>query len=240
MADVAKLTARHMQSALRALGDDAIAEHSARFFKSGKGQYGEGDRFLGIRVPVIRKRAREFRKAPLRSIVALLRSKYHEERLLAVLMLVDKYQQGDEARKQQVFDLYLSHRAQVNNWDLVDSSAHLIVGPQLREGDRGLLDELAGSDNLWDRRIAMMATYHYIRNREFTDAVRIAELLLQDEHSLIHKAVGWMLREIGNRDLAVEERFLKRHYRSMPRTMLRYAIERFPEARRKAYLHGKV
>ena len=229
-----------MQAALRALGDAAIAEHSAGFFKSGRGQYGEGDRFLGIRVPVIRRQVRKFRDAPLRSVVALLRSKYHEERLLAVLLLVEKYRVGDAAAKQRVFDEYLLHRSHVNNWDLVDSSAHLIVGPQLQDDDRDLLYELAGSGSLWDRRIAMMATFHYIRNGDFADALQIAELLLGDEHDLIHKSVGWMLREIGKRDRAVEEQFLERHYRSMPRTMLRYAIEKFPEARRRAYLHGKV
>ncbi len=229
-----------MRDMLRSLGDAAIAEHSARFFKTGKGEYGEGDRFLGIRVPVIRKQVRIFRDAPLRSVVALLRSKFHEERLLAVLLLVDKYRRGDAAQKQRIFDLYLEHRAQVNNWDLVDSSAHLIVGPQLESGDRVLLYELAESDDLWDRRIAMMATYHYIRNDEFADALRLAAKLRDDEQDLIHKAVGWMLREIGNRDQAAEERFLERHYRRMPRTMLRYAIEKFPETRRRAYLDGTV
>ncbi|MDJ0749738.1 MAG: DNA alkylation repair protein [Woeseiaceae bacterium] len=230
-----------MKSVLRALGSAEIAEHSAGFFKSGKGEYGEGDRFLGIRVPMIRKQVTGFRDAPLRSVLALLRSQFHEERLLAVLLLVEKYRRGDAGTKQRVFDSYLSHRSFVNNWDLVDSSAHLIVGPQLQEdGDRRLLCELAGSESLWDRRIAMMATFHYIRNKDFTDALQIAELLLNDEHDLIHKSVGWMLREIGKRDRAVEERFLERHYHSMPRTMLRYAIEKFPAARRKAYLHGKI
>ncbi|MDJ0795176.1 MAG: DNA alkylation repair protein [Woeseiaceae bacterium] len=237
---MAQLTAKYMRDMLRSLGDAAIAEHSARFFKTGKGEYGEGDRFLGIRVPVIRKQVRIFRDAPLRSVVALLRSKFHEERLLAVLLLVDKYRRGDAAQKQRIFDLYLEHRAQVNNWDLVDSSAHLIVGPQLESGDRVLLYELAESDDLWDRRIAMMATYHYIRNDEFADALRLAAKLRDDEQDLIHKAVGWMLREIGNRDQAAEERFLERHYRRMPRTMLRYAIEKFPETRRRAYLDGTV
>ncbi len=238
--EVAKLTAGHMQNAMRALGDAAIAEHSAGFFKSGKGQYGEGDRFLGIRVPVVRKQVRKFRDAPLRSVIALLRSGFHEERLLAVLLMVENYRRGDAATKQYVFEQYLAHRKQVNNWDLVDSSAHLIVGPYLESRDRGLLYELARSQNLWDRRIAMMATFHYIRNQDFTDALEIAGILRDDEHDLIHKAVGWMLREIGNRDRAAEERFLKRHYRKMPRTMLRYAIEKFPEARRQAYLHGTV
>ena len=229
-----------MRAALRQLGDEKIAEHSAGFFKTGKGEYGEGDQFLGIRVPVIRQQVRRFRDAPERSVLAMLKSKYHEERLLAVLLLVDRYRRGDAATRQRVFEAYLANREQINNWDLVDSSAHLIVGPQLEDGDRGLLYELATADRIWDRRIAMMATYHYIRNDDYEDALKIATLLRDDQHDLIHKVVGWMLREIGKRDRDKEERFLQRHYRKMPRTMLRYAIEKLPEARRKAYLNGEV
>ncbi len=237
---MAGVTAREMRAALRQLGDEKIAEHSAGFFKTGKGEYGEGDRFLGIRVPVIRQQVRRFRDAPERAVLAILRSKYHEERLLAVLLLVDRYGRGDSATRQRVFDAYLANREQINNWDLVDSSAHLIVGPQLENRDRGLLYELATADRIWDRRIAMMATYHYIRNDDYEDALQIATLLRDDQHDLIHKVVGWMLREIGKRDRDKEERFLQRHYRKMPRTMLRYAIEKLPEARRKAYLNGEV
>jgi len=229
-----------MREALQALGDEKIAKHSAGFFKTAKGGYGEGDRFLGIRVPVIRQQVRRFRDAPERAVLAMLKSAFHEERLLAVLLLVDRYGRGDDVTRKGVFDSYMAHREHVNNWDLVDSSAHLIVGPQLEAGDRGLLYELARSDRIWDRRIAMMATYHYIRNEDFDDALRIAERLRDDEHDLIHKVVGWMLREIGKRDRDKAERFLQRHYRKMPRTMLRYAIERFPEPRRKAYLNGKI
>ncbi len=237
---MAGVTAREMRAALRQLGDEKIAEHSAGFFKTGKGEYGEGDRFLGIRVPVIRQQVRRFRDAPERAVLAILKSKYHEERLLAVLLLVDRYGRGDAATRQRVFDAYLANREQINNWDLVDSSAHLIVGPQLENRDRGLLYELATADRIWDRRIAMMATYHYIRNDDYEDALQIATLLRDDQHDLIHKVVGWMLREIGKRDRDKEERFLQRHYRKMPRTMLRYAIEKLPEARRKAYLNGEV
>ncbi len=229
-----------MREALRALGDEKIAAHSARFFKAGKGEYGEGDCFLGIRVPVIRQQVRRFRDAPERAVLAMLKSRYHEERLFAVLLLVEHYRRGDAVVRQRVFDTYLAQRSRINNWDLVDSSAHLIVGPQLEAGDRGLLYELAAANRLWDRRIAIMATLHYIRNDDFDDALRIAERLRDDQHDLIHKAVGWMLREVGKRDRETEERFLRRHYRKMPRTMLRYAIERFPERRRKAYLNGKV
>lgn len=229
-----------MRAALRDLADADIASHSERFFKSGKGEYGAGDRFLGIRVPVVRKQIRNFRDAPESAVLALLRSPYHEERLFAVLLFVDQYKRGDANHRARIYECYMANRTFVNNWDIVDSSAHLIVGPELEHGDRSALRELAASDNLWDRRIAMMATYHYIRQYDFADALRIARQLRDDEHDLIHKVVGWMLREIGNRDRAVEEDYLQKHYQEMPRTMLRYAIEKFPETQRKAYLNGKV
>ena len=229
-----------MRSALRELGDAWIAEHSSRFFKAGPGEYGEGDRFLGIRVPVLRSNVKKFRGAPLRGIIALLKSGWHEERLFAVLLLVQEYQCGSIDERDAIYAAYMVHRQYVNNWDIVDSSAHLIVGPHLDATSRDVLYVLAKSESLWDRRIAMMSTYHFIRQQDFEDALRIAQLLRDDEHDLIHKIVGCMLREIGNRDLAAEERFLQRHYKKMPRTMLRYAIEKFPEARRKAYLHAKV
>lgn len=229
-----------MRSALRSLGDDEIASHSARFFKACPGGYGEGDRFLGIRVPVVRQQVKTFRNAPLRAVRSLLRSGFHEERLFAVLLLVDQYRRGDDDHKHKVYDLYMDNLSFVNNWDIVDSSAHLIVGPHLQSGDRSVLVDLASSKELWERRISMMATYHYIRKCDFRDALKIARLLRDDEHDLIHKVVGWMLREIGNRDRDVEERFLESHYMKMPRTMLRYAIEKFPERRRKAYLNGTI
>jgi 3-methyladenine DNA glycosylase AlkD len=237
---MAGITAARMRAELRALGNEDIAVHSAGFFKAGMGEYGEGDQFLGIRVPILRQQVRRFREAPERSVLAMLKSKYHEERLLAVLLLVEQYKRGDAAARARIYYLYLANRRYVNNWDIVDSSAHLIVGPQLQDGDRRVLFELAASDVLWDRRIAMMATLHYIRQRDFVDALALAELLLEDDEDLIHKAVGWMLREIGNRDRAAEEAFLGAHYTRMPRTMLRYAIEKFPERRRRAYLNGTV
>lgn len=237
---MAGVTAKQMRAELRALGSDEIAAHSARFFKAGKGEYGDGDRFLGIRVPDLRRQVRRFRDAPERAVLAMLRSEYHEERLFAVLLLVEQYKRGNAATRARIYDQYLANRRYVNNWDIVDSSAHLIVGPQLQEGDRNVLFELAASDVLWDRRIAMMATMHYIRRHDFSDALRLAEMLLEDDQDLVHKAVGWMLREIGNRDRAAEEAFLETHYKRMPRTMLRYAIEKFPEQRRRAYLHGTV
>ena len=159
---------------------------------------------------------------------------------VAVLLLVEHYRRGDAAAKARVYDHYLANRRYVNNWDIVDSSAHLIVGPQLQDGDRKVLVELAASDVLWDRRIAMMATLHYIRQRDFVDALQLAQLLLDDDEDLIHKAVGWMLREIGKRNIETEEKFLKKYYRQMPRTMLRYAIEKFPEPKRLRYLKGNM
>ena len=189
-------------------------------------------------MPVTRQLAKQFRAAPERSVLALLKSPYHEERLLAVLLLVDRYQRADREERRQVFDLYLSHRRYVNNWDLVDSSAHLIVGPELEDGDRSLLYELAGSESLWDRRIAIIATLHFIRNGDFRDTLKLSRTLLNDPEDLIHKASGWMLREAGKRDVSVLRGFLKRHSKSMPRTMLRYAIEKLPAAERRQWLSG--
>ena len=233
-------TATDIRNGLRALADKDIAAHSRRFFKTGKGEYGEGDRFLGIRVPVIRQQVRQYRDASLSTLKSVLKSPWHEVRLFAVLSLADRYKRGDEQVRRQVFDLYVTHLDYVNNWDLVDGSAHLIVGPWLENRSRQRLCRMARSRHLWTRRVAIMSTYHFIRGNDFDDTLKIAGILLQDKHDLIHKAVGWMLREVGNRDRAVEEKFLARHYQQMPRTMLRYAIERFPAARRKAYLVGWV
>lgn len=233
-------TAADMRAAIRAQADPEIAEHSARFFKSGKGEYGDGDRFHGVRVPVVRSLVKEFRDAPLRSVVPLLKSPWHEERLFGVLLMAEQYRRGDADKRQAVFDAYLNNRAYVNNWDIVDSSAHKIVAPHIEDGPRDLLYNLAMAESLWDRRIAMMSTYYYIKKDDYVDALKLARILRDDEHDLIHKVVGWMLREVGNRNRGVEEKFLKQNYKRMPRTMLRYAIEKFPEARRKAYLNGKI
>ncbi len=234
------MTASEIRKAIRALGDSAIAEHSQRFFKTGKGEYGEGDKFLGIRAPVIRRQVQKYREAPLRVIVALLRSPWHEERLFAVLSLAKRFRLGDDDTRRTVFETYLDHLNYVNNWDLVDGSAHLIIGPWLEGRSRKLLHKLARSKSLWERRVAIMSTYHFIKNGDFADTLAIAETLVNDREDLIHKAVGWMLREVGNRHLKTEELFLQSHYKVMPRTMLRYAIERFPENKRRAYLEGRV
>lgn len=225
---------------IRMLADPEIAEHSQRFFKTGPGEYAEGDLFVGIRVPVLRKLARQNRDLSQTQTLKLLKSKVHEERLLALLILVLHYEQGDTATRQQIYRKYVQHTEYINNWDLVDSSAHQIVGAHLSERSRKPLHKLAKSQSLWERRIAIIATYHFIKQNDFAETLELSKQLLHDSHDLIHKAVGWMLREVGNRDLQTEEAFLKPHYQEMPRTMLRYAIERFPENKRKRYLAGKI
>ena len=222
------------------LGDPDKAAHALVFFKTGPGQYGEGDNFHGIRVPETRKMARRCRELSLKQLTSLLHSRFHEERLLALFVLVWQFSKGNDEHQQAIFELYLDNTQYVNNWDLVDSSAHLIVGPWLQDRPRDLLHQLADSNSLWEKRIAMMSTYHFIRLLDFDDALLIAYTLKDDKHDLIHKVTGWMLREIGNRNRAVEEEFLKAHYGTMPRTMLRYAIEKFPEELRLQYLKGTI
>lgn len=234
------LNAKDIQHALREIADPVIAEHSQRFFKTAEGQYGAGDRFLGVRVPNVRKVAQRFRAAPFPVMKSVLRSKYHEERLCALFLLVHRYQRGDDAQRREVFDHYLANTKYVNNWDLVDGSAHQIVGGHLLERSRRPLRRLARSKNLWERRIAIIATYHFIKHEQFDDTLELAAILRDDPEDLIHKAVGWMLREVGNRNRAAEEGFLQAHHQQMPRTMLRYAIEKFPERRRQQYLQGRV
>jgi 3-methyladenine DNA glycosylase AlkD len=225
---------------LRQLGDPDHARFVAGYFRTGPGEYGEGDQFLGIRIPVLRGLVREFRGLPLDDAAELLRSPWHEVRLFALLLLVDAYARGTPEARDAIYRLYLDSVASINNWDLVDSSAPQIVGAHLEAGDRGVLERLARSESLWERRIAMLATQHFIRRGDFDPALRIAEMLVDDGHDLIHKAVGWMLREIGNRDRAAAEAFLRRHHRTMPRMMLRYAIERFPPDLRQAYMRGEM
>jgi 3-methyladenine DNA glycosylase AlkD len=229
-----------VQKELRTLGNAAIAEHSSRFFKTGKGEYGEGDRFLGIRVPVLRKQAKAFQYLALKETEQLLHSGYHEERLCALFIMVLKFDRGHDPERRCIYDLYLCNTRYINGWDLADSSAHQIVGRFLINSERDVLYQLASSQNLWERRIAIIATYHFIRAGQYGDTLKISEQLLGDEEDLIHKAVGWMLREVGNRDRTAEQSFLNKNYKTMPRTMLRYAIEKFPEDLRKDYLEGRV
>lgn len=234
------MKAEDLQKELAALATPEVETSMRRFFKTGPGQYGEGDHFRGIKVPVTRKAAAGYRALGFPEVKRLLASKYHEDRLAALVILAHQFQRGDEALRGKIFRLYIGGAKWINNWDLVDVSAPYILGGWLEDKDRTPLYALAESRNLWERRMAMLATQHFTRKGDFGDALRIATLLLEDREDLIHKAVGWMLREVGNRDRRKEEAFLKPHYLSMPRTMLRYAIEKFPEARRKAYLKGTV
>ena len=225
---------------LKSIADPQIAAHSSRFFKSGRGEYGEGDRFLGIRVPEIRKQVKAFKSVSLDTCIELLHNPFHEIRLFAVLMLVSHYQRGDSKQQATIYSLYLSNSRWVNNWDLVDSSAHKIVGVHLQQTDRKPLYQLAKSELLWDRRIAVIACYYFIKHDDYVDIINLAQLLLDDDHDLIHKAVGWMLREVGKRHFDVENDFLTQYYRQMPRTMLRYAIEKFPLPLRQTYLKSEI
>jgi 3-methyladenine DNA glycosylase AlkD len=210
------------------------------FFKTRPGEYGEGDVFIGIKVPPLRKLAAEFQNASLTTVESLLKSKIHEERTLALMILVRQFAKADDALRRQIYDFYFANIRFINNWDLVDGSAPYIVGPFLFGRGRKQLYVLARSTSLWERRIAILSTFYFIRQNDFADALKISKLLVRDEHDLIHKAVGWMLREIGKRDEAILEDFLKKHYQEMPRVMLRYAIERFPESRRREYLLGRI
>lgn len=225
---------------LQQLADPGIAEHSQRFFKTGPGEYGEGDRFLGIRVPEQRKVAGTFRNLSLDELESLLQSEWHEVRLTALFILVLQYQNGDAAQRETIFHFYIRNLDRVNNWDLVDSSAGHIAGHHLIDKDRSLLFDLAESENIWKRRVAIIATGAFIRHEDLEDTFRISEMLLNDPQDLIHKAVGWMIRETGKKDREAMEAFLLRHYRQMPRTMLRYSIEHLPKERRKEYLEGTV
>lgn len=234
------MTAKATFKELEKYSNPDKANHSKRFFKSGPGEYGEGDRFLGITVPNQRKVARKFKKMELNEVQHLLQSVFHEARLTAVLLLVYRIEKADQIEVDEIARFYLKNLIYVNNWDIVDSSCHQILGRFLLNRERDLLYTLATSNDLWEKRIAMITCYHFIKKDDFEDALQIAELLLNDSHDLIHKAVGWMLREIGNRNLDIEIQFLNRHFQNMPRTMLRYAIEKFEEPLRKKYLTGKL
>lgn len=232
------MNSTEIKNSLRSLGDPAIAAHSQRFFKTSKGEYGEGDRFLGIRVPVLRKVAKHYRDTPLREITRLLKSPYHEERLTALFMLVQRFVNSTDKERASIYELYLMHTKYINNWDLVDGSAPQIVGAYLAEKHKKPLYDLVESNSLWERRIGLMSTFTFIKDNDFKDALKLSEALLTDKEDLMHKAVGWMLREIGNRNRSVEELFLVKNYKKMPTTMLRYSIEKFPEKERQQYLKG--
>jgi len=233
------LTAAAVLRELRRLRNPAKAKILSGFFKTGKGHYGEGDVFLGLTVPVTRACAKRFRDLPLKETLKVLRVNEHEARLFALLILVDQFRRGDEKTRREIYDAYLANTRWINNWDLVDLSAEHIVGGYLDERPKTILTKLAKSRSLWERRIAILATFHFIKQGDCNETLKIANLLLHDTHDLIHKAVGWMLREVGKRcGIEKEEAFLKRHASHMPRTTLRYAIERFPETKRQRYLKG--
>jgi 3-methyladenine DNA glycosylase AlkD len=229
-----------LRKRIKSLANSEVAETNAWFFKTGKGEYGEGDKFVGLRVPVQRKIAREFCDLTYSELKRLLDSKVHEERLIALLVLVDRYLRSDQDQKEKIFKFYLDNSNGINNWDLVDLSAPKIIGEHLINKERKILFKLAESENLWERRIAILSTLAFIRRDDFKTTLQIADILLEDEHDLIHKAVGWMLREVGKKNLKVEEDFLKSRYKKMPRTMLRYSVEKFTELKRKKYLKGKI
>ncbi len=228
-----------LKKELKKISDPRQAKTLRRFFKTGKGEYGEGDIFLGVKVPNQRKVAANFQNLSLKDLEKLLNSKVHEHRMTALLILIKQYEKADEQEKKKIFNFYLKNTKNINNWDLVDLSASKIVGNYLLNKPGKILYKLAKSDNLWERRIAIISTFTFIRNNEFDDTLKISKILLLDKHDLIRKAVGWMLREVGKKDQKTEEEFLKKYYSKMPRVMLRYAIERFEEKKRKLYLSKK-
>jgi len=230
------LTLASIRQRLRSAAQPAHVPVLQSFFKTGPGQYGEGDIFIGVKLPAMRSVSRECRDAPMEVALALLKSRVHEERMLALLLLVDRFARGEDSERRRVYDAYLSNTAYINNWDLVDVTAPAIVGGYLFERNRAPLGRLSRSTSLWERRISIVATHFFIRQGDLADTFRIADRLLDDRHDLIHKAVGWMLREAGKRDGAALRAFLAARHVRMPRTMVRYAIERFPEAERRTYL----
>ncbi|MEK6928102.1 MAG: DNA alkylation repair protein [Nanoarchaeota archaeon] len=258
------MSLQSLRSEIQKASNPEKAKLLSRFFKTGKGEYGEGDLFLGIVVPIQRQLVKKYSHLSLEDIEHLIKSKYHEERLIALLLLVHQFEKHPDKRK-SIFDFYLENTKYINNWDLVDLTAPKIVGEYLLNKDmensvilrsnspdrefetkskkilcKSILYKLVKSSNLWERRIAVLATFRFIREKQFEDSLKLSELLLKDTHDLMHKAVGWMLREIGKRDVKVLEKFLKKHYKIMPRTMLRYSIEKFPEEKRKDYLNGEI
>ena len=231
---------KNIQTELQRLGNKEYAARLGRYFKTGKGEYGEGDKFLGIQVPALRKIVRKYRKISIGEASKLIKSQFHEERLFSLLVLVELFKRANDKDKKKIYTVYLSNTKFINNWDLVDASAGHIVGAYLLTRDKKPIYVLARSENIWERRISIISTSYFIKYNNFVDTLNIAKMLLGDEGDLIHKAVGWMLREIGKRDFELEERFLGKYYKSMPRTMLRYAIEKFPEEKRKGYLKGEL
>lgn len=234
-----KYLLKDLQSELLKAANPEKAKILSKFFKTEKGQYAEGDIFLGITVPVQRRIAKKYFSLQLNDIKKMLLSKFHEFRFVALIILCDIFNKSDEDEKKKIFNFYLDNLKYINNWDLVDISAPKILGEYLFDKDRSIIYKLACSESVWIKRIAILTTFAFIRKNQFDDAFKIIERLLQDSHDLIHKAAGWMLREIGKRDKEQEENFLRKNIQQMPRTMLRYAIEKFSEDERKKYLNQK-
>jgi 3-methyladenine DNA glycosylase AlkD len=231
---------KKLKQDLKKASDKKQAALLQRFFKTSEGQYGAGDVFLGIKVPIQRAICKNYgSKLTLDDIQELLNDNIHEHRLCALFALVAQYKKADEKQKKKIYRFYLKNTKRINNWDLVDLSAHKIVGDYLLDKDRKILYKLAKSKNLWEKRISIISTFAFIAKGQLKDSIKISELLLKDKHDLIHKAVGWVLREVGKKDVKVLEKFIQKHYKDMPRTMLRYSIEKFPEKKRKKYLIGK-
>jgi 3-methyladenine DNA glycosylase AlkD len=235
------MTSQNVIQDLNQLKNPQKAQILQRFFKTGKGQYGEGDQFLGITVPIQRQVAIKYQHLTLEDIEKLLKSPIHEYRLTALLILTYQFEKSPVSKQKQIFKFYLKNTKYINNWDLVDATAHKIVGKFLldKNDERKILYKLARSQNLWEKRVSIVSTFAFIKNHDFTDSFNISQILLLDPHDLIHKAVGWMLREIGKIDQVSEEKFLMEHFRQMPRTMLRYAIEKFDPQKRQFYLQMK-
>jgi len=227
---------------IKKLANPAKAKILTKFFKTEPGQYGAGDKFLGLTVPQTRKIANQFDNLPINQISTLIHSPFHEIRLATLLILIKQFEKSAPKNQKNIYHFYLKNIRSINNWDLIDLSAPKIIGAYIfkHTNKKSTLIQLAKSKNLWEKRIAMLATYTFIKNNQFTLTLKLAKILISDDHDLIHKAVGWMLREVGNRNQKVEETFLKKNYKKMPRTMLRYAIEKFPPPLRHLYLKGKI
>jgi 3-methyladenine DNA glycosylase AlkD len=230
------MTAEKIQEELDALSTPERKDFLPYFFKTGEGQYGEGDKFLGVVVPDSRKIAKKYKNVPFQEVKALLNSEYHECRLCALLILVERFKKADEQDRKDIFEFYLAHTHRINNWDLVDLSSQYIVGEYLLDKDRSVLYTLADSKLLWDQRIAVLATFPFIRSNDFKDLLALSEKLLHHKHDLMHKAIGWLLREAGKKDKTVLIEFLDRYYKEMPRTMLRYSIEKLTPEERVYYM----
>lgn len=234
---------QNLKDDIQSFADPELAKLAMRYFKTGKGEYGHGDVFLGLTVPEQRKLAKKYKSLNFADLAKLMRSRIHEYRFIALVILAmkvkdkTKIDSDDKKQLREAADFYLKHRVGVNNWDLVDTSAPRILGEYLFHNDRKILYRFAKSKNLWERRIAIITTLYFIRQGQFDDTLAIAKILLYDKHDLIHKAVGWMLREVGNMSRETEEKFLREHYRDMPRTMLRYAVEKFPPRLRAVYMY---